>query len=62
VRAVLDTLFDTDSVLELSAAYGRCIVTAFARVEGRPVGVIANDCEFLGGAIDSAVIPFINRF
>jgi len=53
VRAVIQGLFDIDSVLELRRFFGRGMVTALARVEGRPVGVIANDPHHLAGAIDS---------
>jgi acetyl-CoA carboxylase carboxyltransferase component len=53
VRRVIDLLCDTGSVLELRRDFGIGMVTALARVEGRPVGVIANDTRHLGGAIDS---------
>jgi acetyl-CoA carboxylase carboxyltransferase component len=53
VRAVIETLFDRGSVLELRDGFGRGIVTALARVEGRPLGVVANDPTHLGGAIDA---------
>jgi len=53
VRTVIDILFDTDSVLELRRDFGLGMVTALARVEGRPVGVIANNPSHLAGAIDS---------
>ncbi len=53
VRTVIDALFDEDSVLELRRDFGKGMVTALARVEGRPVGVIANNPKHLGGAIDS---------
>lgn len=52
-RALLDTLADDGSVLELRPRFGRTILTALARVEGRPVGVIANDPAHLSGAIDA---------
>ncbi len=52
VRPVLDALFDTGSVLELRAGFGTGVVTALARLAGRAVGVLANDPEHLGGAID----------
>ena len=52
-RALLDTLADTDSVLELRPAFGRTVITALARIEGRPVGVIANDPRHLSGALDA---------
>jgi acetyl-CoA carboxylase carboxyltransferase component len=53
VRLVLDGLFDEDSVLELRRGFGAGIVTALARVDGRSLGVIANNPPHLGGAIDS---------
>jgi acetyl-CoA carboxylase carboxyltransferase component len=52
-RALLRTLADSDSVLELRPRFGRTIVTALARIEGRPVGVIANDPSHLSGALDA---------
>ncbi|MFF5986688.1 acetyl-CoA carboxylase family protein [Prauserella flavalba] len=52
VRPVLDALFDTGSVLELRGGFGAGIVTALARLDGHPVGVLANNPEHLGGAID----------
>jgi len=53
VRDVIATLADVDSVLELRPNFGRTMVTCFARVEGKPIGIIANDPKHLGGAIDS---------
>ena len=53
VRAVLAGLADTGSVLELRAGWAPGMITALARLEGRPVGVIANNPGHLGGAIDS---------
>ena len=53
VRKVLDGLFDEDSVLELRRGFGAGIVTALARVDGRALGVVANQPPHLGGAIDA---------
>ncbi len=53
IHRVIDGLFDTDSVTELRADFGLGMVTALARIEGRPVGVIANNPHHLAGAIDS---------
>jgi acetyl/propionyl-CoA carboxylase alpha subunit len=53
VRKVLTTLADTDSVLELRRDFGVGMITALIRVEGRPLGVVANNPMHLGGAIDS---------
>jgi acetyl/propionyl-CoA carboxylase alpha subunit len=53
VRTVIDTLADTDSVLELRRGFAPGMVTALARVEGRPIGIVANNPVHLAGAIDS---------
>ena len=53
MRKVVFGLFDTDSVLELRSGFGAGMITALARIEGRAVGVVANDPRHLAGAIDS---------
>jgi acetyl/propionyl-CoA carboxylase alpha subunit/acetyl-CoA carboxylase carboxyltransferase component len=53
VREVIETLADTDSVLELRPHFGRTILTALIRIEGRAVGLVANNPMQLAGAIDS---------
>jgi acetyl-CoA carboxylase carboxyltransferase component len=53
VRDVIETLADAGSALELRRGFGHGIVTSLIRVEGRTVGVIANNPMHLGGAIDS---------
>ncbi len=62
IRSVIDSLFDTGSVLELRRRFGLGMVTAFARIEGRPVGVMANDPTHLGGAIDPDAADKGSRF
>ncbi len=62
VRAVIDTLFDTSSVLELRRHFGLGMVTALARVQGRPVGVLSNNPGHLAGAIDSDGADKATRF
>jgi acetyl-CoA carboxylase carboxyltransferase component len=53
VRAAVHALADDGSVLELRPAFGRGMVTALARVEGRPLGIVANNPLHLAGAIDA---------
>ena len=53
VRRVVETLFDESSVLELRDGFAAGMLTALARVDGRPLGVLANDSRHLGGAIDA---------
>lgn len=54
VRDVITALVDGGGHLELAARWARNMVTALARLDGRPVGVIANQACYLGGTIDSA--------
>ena len=51
IRAVIETL--ADDHLELRRGFARGIVTALARIDGRALGIIANDPAHLGGAIDA---------
>ncbi|MEM6316713.1 MAG: carboxyl transferase domain-containing protein [Bacteroidota bacterium] len=53
IRTVIDKLADDDSVLELRSKYGLGIITALIRIEGQPMGLIANNSKHLGGAIDA---------
>lgn len=62
VRAIINTLADIDSVLELRPDFGVGIVTSFARIEGRPVGIVANNPAHLGGAIDTPAADKMARF
>ena len=53
MREVIETLADVGSVLEIRREFGVGIITALVRVEGRPMGLIANNPHHLAGAIDS---------
>ncbi|MFN0146943.1 MAG: carboxyl transferase domain-containing protein [Dehalococcoidia bacterium] len=53
VRDVIHGLADTGSVLELREKFALGMITAFIRIQGRPMGVIANNPAFLAGAVDS---------
>lgn len=53
VHAALHGICDAGSVLELRAAFAPGMVTAFGRIEGRPIGILANNPMHLAGAIDS---------
>lgn len=54
VREVIMSLVDGGQHLELSARWARNMVTTLGHLDGRPVGVIANQPYYLGGTIDSA--------
>ncbi len=62
VRDALETIADVGSVLEIRKEFGIGIITALARIEGRPVGVIANNPYHLAGAIDSDGADKCSRF
>ena len=62
VRAVIDALCDDGSVLELRGGWAPGMVTALARVEGRALGIVANDPAHLGGAIDVDGADKASRF
>jgi len=52
VREVIDDVFDQDSVLEVHAGHAANIVTAYARLDGRSVAVVANQPIVRAGTID----------
>jgi acetyl-CoA carboxylase carboxyltransferase component len=62
IRPIVERIADSGSVLELRREFGRSVVTALARVEGRPVGVVANDPFHLGGAVDADAADKAARF
>jgi acetyl-CoA carboxylase carboxyltransferase component len=62
VRAVIETLADEGSVLELRRDFGVGISTALVRIEGRPFGLLANNPHHLGGAIDAPAADKAARF
>ncbi|HEV7772833.1 MAG TPA: acyl-CoA carboxylase subunit beta [Conexibacter sp.] len=53
VRDAIAGIVDAGSLLEIQPRWARSIVTGFARIDGRPVGVIANQPRFLGGVLDA---------
>jgi acetyl-CoA carboxylase carboxyltransferase component len=61
-RAAMAGLVDQGSLLALRTGFGAGIHTALARIEGRPVGLLANNPMLLGGAIDAAAADKAARF
>lgn len=59
---VINALADKDSVLEIRGGFAKNMVTAFIRIEGKPIGIIANSTKHLGGAIDSDASDKAARF
>ncbi len=62
MRAVMRLVADTGSLLELRAGFGAGIFTALARIEGKPIGLIASNPTHLGGAIDADAADKAARF
>jgi acetyl-CoA carboxylase carboxyltransferase component len=54
IRDVITSIVDAGDFLEISAGWARNLVTGLARIEGRTVGVIANQPRYLGGVLDAA--------
>ncbi|NLB17323.1 MAG: biotin carboxylase, partial [Syntrophomonadaceae bacterium] len=53
MRLVIKGIADIDSFLELRPSYGPGMITGFIRIEGKPFGVIANNCRHMAGAIEA---------
>jgi len=62
VRAASDGILDAGSLLEVSPRWARSVLTGFARIEGRPVGVVANQPRYLGGVLDTESSQKAARF
>lgn len=62
VKPVVRHIVDDGHFLELQPRYARNLVTALARLDGHPVGIIANQTKYLGGAIDTAACGKSARF
>ncbi|OZI44355.1 acetyl-CoA carboxylase family protein [Bordetella genomosp. 4] len=61
-RKVIEGIADVGSVLMLRSGFGHGLHTALARVEGQPVGIMANNPHHLGGAIDADAADKAARF
>lgn len=61
-RKVIEGIADVGSVLMLRSGFGQGMHTALARIEGQPVGIIANNPHYLGGAIDADAADKAARF
>src|SRR5207248_10600831 len=59
---VVEALLDEGSVLELRGGFAPGMLTALARLDGRPLGVVANDPAHLGGAVDAQGADKAARF
>jgi acetyl-CoA carboxylase carboxyltransferase component len=62
VRDALSAILDEGSLQELFPRWARNVVTALARIDGRPVGVVANQPRYLGGVLDAEASEKAARF
>jgi methylmalonyl-CoA decarboxylase subunit alpha len=62
VRRIVRAIVDQDSLFELKAKFGKTVVTALARLDGRTVGVVANNPLFKGGAVDADACDKVTSF
>lgn len=62
MRRALEGIIDGGSLLEVAPSWAPNIVTAFARVEGRPIGIVANQPNHVGGVIDAEASQKGGRF
>ena len=62
MRRIVRLVFDVDSFFEVGPRYGRSVITGFARLDGRPVGLLASDPKFYGGGLTGDSADKIARF
>jgi len=62
VRDVIARVVDSGSMLEIQPRWARNVVCSFARLEGQPVGIVANQPKFLGGVLDADSAQKAARF
>ncbi|PWA09465.1 methylmalonyl-CoA carboxyltransferase [Pueribacillus theae] len=62
IRPILEMIFDKDSIFEMGRYYGGGTVTGFARLDGHPVGFLANDPYVGGGGLTVESCEKIERF
>jgi acetyl-CoA carboxylase carboxyltransferase component len=61
-RRIVELVFDSGSVFELGARYGRSLITALARLDGRPVGVLCSDPNHYAGGLTADASEKLSRF
>jgi acetyl-CoA carboxylase carboxyltransferase component len=62
MRKVMQCIVDRGSMFEMKSRFGKTIVTALARLDGKSVGIIANNPLFKGGAIDADACQKVQAF
>jgi acetyl-CoA carboxylase carboxyltransferase component len=62
MHRILEMVLDRDSLFEIGAGYGPSQICALARLDGQPVGVLANDCRHYAGAMTAEAAQKYRRF
>jgi acetyl-CoA carboxylase carboxyltransferase component len=62
MRHLLTLIMDAGSVFEMGVEYGLGLIVGLARLNGQPVGVVANDCGYLAGAMTADGAHKMRRF
>ena len=62
MRKIVEQVVDLGSFFEMTKAYGRAQITGFARIDGQPVGILANDTRFYAGAMTANGSRKVRRF
>ena len=62
MRKIMSSVFDQDSIFEMGKRWGRAVITAFARLDGWPVAVLASDPSFLAGSWTADTADKARRF
>ncbi len=62
MRAVLGHVLDRDSLFELGRGYGPGLIVGLARLNGRAMGIVANDCRYYAGSMTAAAAQKVKRF
>ena len=62
VRKIIQMVLDKESFFEIGAGYGKSLVTGLASLDGHPVGILANDCAYDGGAVTAKASEKMTRF
>lgn len=62
MRRILAGVLDQGSLFEMTRRFGPSLITALARLDGHPVGVIANDCRYYAGAMTAEAAQKLRRF
>lgn len=62
VREVINNIVDSEEFMEMSREFAKNMVTGFARIEGKTIGIVANQPSVMGGAIDCDAADKSSRF